>query len=137
AIMQKIIAFLETENEKGDEEIVSIARHLKTAKHPLIITGTSSCNLPLLKAVTALADALKNKNENISMCFVAPACNSIGLAMMNATPVENLLNKNTGQNQDSTLIILENDLYRSFNSKHLEKFFSQFKNIIVVDALHN
>ncbi|SMO35628.1 NADH-quinone oxidoreductase subunit NuoG [Solitalea koreensis] len=114
------------------KEAKAIAKALSKAKKPLIITGTSSMQEGLVKAAANIAKSLKTAN----LCFVEHECNSLGLAMMDAPPLEEAM-KHVFLNDTDTVIILENDLYRRTSSGNVDRFFEACKEIIVIDHLHN
>jgi len=117
-------------------EAVHIATILKSAKNPLVISGTSLMNVAVIKAAANIAVALGNESRKAMLSIVLPDCNSLGLAMMNARPLSAAL-KLLGLGQAETLIILENDLYRIAEAKEIDELLSASKSLIVLDHLHN
>lgn len=137
-LLMNVIALIKGETSSDKNTLANtIAGQLKKAKHPLIITGTGCFSIDVLHAAMELAKLLKKQNENASISFVVPDCNSIGLAMMNAPSAEQLMSVSTQIESNATLILTENDLYRRFPQQQLEAFFKRFTNIIVLDSLHN
>lgn len=113
-----------------------LAGILKNAIRPLIISGTGLGNESIIKAAANIAFALKTDSQRASLIYVVPECNSIGLAMMQAGSYQDVLN--AGKiHQPETLIILENDLERSWGPSEASSFISSFKNVIVIDHLHH
>lgn len=118
------------------EDAKVLAGILKNAKRPLIISGTGLGNESIVKAAANIAFALQTSSENTSLIYVVPECNSMGLAMMQADSCQDALN--AGKNsQPETLIILENDLERSWGPSETSRFISSFQNVIVIDHLHH
>lgn len=119
-------------------EILSthIADTLKKAANPLIITGTNLCNEAILNAAINIALALGSKNKKAALSFIAPECNSMGLAMMQAPSLTQATAALKNSEAD-TVIILENDLYRRTDRQETDAFFALCKEIIVLDHLHN
>jgi NADH-quinone oxidoreductase subunit G len=143
-VVKKITALLKGENIQADDTknkeeslACSIVEQLKKAKNPVVITGTSSYSLSLIQAAADLAATLKNEKQKAGICFVVPDCNSVGLAMMQASSVQSLIDDAQHVSENAILVILENDLYRRFAHQKLEAFFKKFKEIIVLDSLHN
>ena len=113
-----------------------LAEVLKSAARPLIISGTSLGNESIIKAAANIALALKTDIQKASLAYVVPECNSMGLAMMQAASYQDALNPRKTF-QPETLVILENDLERSLGADEANRFISSFKNVIVIDHLHN
>ncbi|RYZ47949.1 MAG: NADH-quinone oxidoreductase subunit NuoG, partial [Sphingobacteriales bacterium] len=114
----------------------SIASTLKTAKRPVIISGTSCYNEALVRAACLVATSLNNNDRKVGISYVMSQCNSMGLAMMRAPSAEGALKRLSFEN-DLTLVVIENDLYRFMPAKKADPFFKSFKNIIVLDSLNN
>jgi NADH-quinone oxidoreductase subunit G len=143
-MVKKIIALLkgetiQTNDTQNREETLAnnIVQQLRNAKNPVVITGTSCYSLSLIRAAADLAATLKNEKQKGGISFVVPECNSIGLAMMQASSVQSLIDDAQPVSDNATLVVLENDLYRRFAHQKLETFFKKFKEIIVLDSLHN
>jgi NADH-quinone oxidoreductase subunit G len=124
----------------GEHETLNRARHiadiLRKAERPLIICGTGLYNESVLKAASNIAFALGTKDKKASICFVVPECNSMGLAMMQAPSLKQAAEA-LEKGEADTVIVLENDLYRSSSKKDIDDFFDHCKHIIVLDHLHN
>jgi NADH-quinone oxidoreductase subunit G len=123
-----------------DENLLQIAGNiadiLKKAKNPLIISGTSLFNPSIINAAAGIAAALKQEDKKAMLFLVVPECNSLGLAMMKAPAFKNATNVPGGENAE-TLIILENDLYRTTPEKEVDALMNAFKQVIVFDHLNN
>jgi NADH-quinone oxidoreductase subunit G len=103
-----------------------IASGLKNAKRPLIISGPSSGSAAVIQAAVNAALAL----PGAAIAFTAPDCNSIGLALMEAPPLEAAF-----EAEGDTLIILENDLYRRAPAPIVDQFLSKFLHVVVLDSV--
>jgi NADH-quinone oxidoreductase subunit G len=103
-----------------------IARALKAARHPLVISGPGSGNAAVIQAAANVAWAL----PAASLAFAAPEWNSIGLAFMDAPALDTALDTDA-----DTIIILENDLYRRFPGAAADEFLEQFRHVVVLDSL--
>jgi NADH-quinone oxidoreductase subunit G len=103
-----------------------IAEALRTADHPLVVSGTFSDSLEVIQAAANIAQAL-NKARII---FTLPECNSFGLALLEGKSFEALLHQ-----EIETLIILENDLYRHLDSAKVQELLSKAKRVVVIDSI--
>jgi NADH-quinone oxidoreductase subunit G len=103
-----------------------IAQALKAAKRPLVISGPSNRSAALIQAAENVAWAL----PGASLAFTAPECNSLGLALMDAPPLDTAL-----EAQADTVIILENDLYRRLPATVVDKFLARFPHVVALDHL--
>src|SRR5690606_25759709 len=104
-----------------------IANALQNARQPVIITGSSCCNESLIKAAVNIAQALHTSERKAAVSFVLPECNSMGLALMNAGSFDGAAER-VRTDDDYTVIVLENDLYRHIPAAKANAFFSQCKN---------
>ncbi|HWB87146.1 MAG TPA: NADH-quinone oxidoreductase subunit NuoG [Bryobacteraceae bacterium] len=105
-----------------------IAAALKSAKHPLVISGPSTGSVAVLQAAANIAWAL----PGASLAFTAPEPNSLGLALFEAEPLEAGL-----ESEADVVIILENDLYRRLPKDAVDRFLSACPHVVVVDSLEN
>ncbi|WWO95192.1 MAG: NADH-quinone oxidoreductase subunit NuoG [Candidatus Dasytiphilus stammeri] len=124
-----------------DHEIISkahfIAKTLKNAKKPLIISGSSSGSEELIKSAANVAKALlESGSNNVGITLLPSEVNSLGLGLLSASSsdqgLEMAFNEFHNQSAD-TLIILENDLYRFFQKTKIDQLLDNIKNIFVLD----
>lgn len=101
-----------------------IAEGLKAAKRPLVISGPGSRNAAMIQAAANVAWAL----PGASLAFTAPECNSVGLALMEASALDAALEADA-----DTVIILENDLYRRLPAATVDAFLARFTHVMVLD----
>lgn len=120
-------------NDQTLEIAKNIAAILEKAERPLIVSGTTLFNEDIIKAAYNIALALEMEHKKAGLCFVVPECNSAGLGMMQAPSLTRAMENEVAD----TVIILENDLYRRSPKQDVDRFLSGFKNIIVLDHLHN
>lgn len=113
-----------------------IAAALKTARNPLIISGCSSGNEAVLKAAANIAAALCDQHIAAGIVLTVPECNSLGLAMLGGHRLESGFEAILNGYSDS-VIILENNLYRSGNKETVDAFLKEAKQVLVLDHLHN
>jgi NADH-quinone oxidoreductase subunit G len=125
---------------KLDEDVLSrvkqIGEILQTAKRPLIVSGVSLGNEDIIRVAFNIALALSRKNEQTSLSFIVPECNSMGLGMMQAPSLKEAFEVMKSKQAD-TVFILENDLYRRVAKKDADDFFNACQQIIVLDHLHH
>lgn len=109
-----------------------IAKELKQAKKPLIISGTSCGESLLIEAASNLAQACFKNNPETKLSYVVPECNSMGLVMLDNKPLDEIIEDNA---KIDTLIVLENDLFQQKDKKTIAELFSRVDNLIVLDYL--
>jgi NADH-quinone oxidoreductase subunit G len=112
----------------------NIAGVLKSAKNPLIISGTSCGSKAMLHAAANITWALDSSKVNLS--FVVPDCNSLGLAMMEGKNIKDAFDR-AGKGEIETVAVLENNIYRYTEKESADNFFNACKNIIVFDHLES
>jgi len=116
--------------------VQQIAEVLSVAERPLVIAGTSLASQALIDAATNIALALQTAQRKAWLSFVVPECNSMGLAMMGRPGFGKAIEAGA-QQQNETVIILENDLYRHLPKVEVDRFLGGFKETIVLDHLHH
>jgi NADH-quinone oxidoreductase subunit G len=124
-----------------------IARALKNAKRPLIISGTSPGSDSVIQAAANIAWALCKGDNPAELCYVVPECNSLGAGLLGGKNINELLppsphageGRGEGKAKDKadTIIILENDLHRRAETKIVDDFLNRTKNVIIIDHLIN
>ena len=118
------------ESLAGDQQTFAqkVAVALKAAKHPLIVVGASLHNEDLVRAAANVSRAL----PGCALSFLVPECNSFGLALMTAAPLEEAFRMNA-----RTAIILENDLYRRLPASAVDAFLEAREHVVVLDHMEN
>ena len=124
----------------GNEETElaeKIAKGLKEAKNPLIISGIHYRKEEIISASANIASALYNSSGIVpNLSFVFPECNSVGIAMMGGKPLDEAFT--AVQKGDAViLIVLENDLYIRAEKKSIDLFLDNCKQVMVLDHLAN
>ena len=109
-------------------DAAEIAQALKSAKRPLIISGTSTGSPEVIEAAANVAWAL----PGAALALLVPECNSVGLSLMNAPPFDQAPDAET-----DTLIVLENNLYRRAPAGMVDRFLAGFRHVVVCDHLEN
>ena len=124
----------------ADEVLLSkakmIAEALQKAKRPVIISGISCYNEAIIRASFDIAAALTTAERQAGLCYVFSECNSMGLAMMQASSFDEAVTR-VQREENITAIIVENDIYRYTTPDKADAFFKRCKNIVVLDSLHN
>tara|TARA_B110000008_G_scaffold71647_1_gene72695 strand:- start:1728 stop:3188 length:1461 start_codon:yes stop_codon:yes gene_type:complete len=116
-------------------EADSAASILKSAKNPLIISGSSMGNQGIINSAAAVADALNKPETMLSFCL--PECDSMGLALLtqnDACSLADLVNKAP---KLDALIILENDLYRRGDRAEIDQLLASGTKVITLDMYEN
>lgn len=113
-----------------------IAYALSHAKKPLIISGTSSENINVIKIAFNIALSLKKKSIPVSILLFPAISNSFGVSLISKISLEKIFNRII-EKKINTIFILENNLYRYFSTKFLNSVFERIKNIIVLDHQNN
>ncbi len=109
-----------------------IATALRSARKAVIVSGTGTGSKDVLKAAANVAWALNASGHTAGLSLVVPECNSLGLGMMEAPPLEDAFQA-VKDNQAETVIILENDLFRRVQGDVVEGFLSAARNVVVMD----
>jgi len=116
----------------GDSDLAGeIARALKAARKPLVISGMSCANQSVMEAAANVAMA-----SHAALSFTAPECNTVGAALMGGRPLSEALQAVKEQRAD-TVVILENDLYRRAPASEIDSFLNGAAHVIVLDHLAN
>lgn len=112
-----------------------IAKELLLSKKPLIISGTHLGNISLIEAAANIAKALKNKNKNVGISLFPDYSNSIGLNIIGGHSLESILKLIVNSQENNTLIILENDLYRRLSKKNIKLILKKTFKLILIDHI--
>lgn len=109
-----------------------IAQALSGARKPLIVTGSGAASDDIIQAAANIALALKQKGLETGITFVAAEANSMGVAMMGGSSINDALAQIESGEAD-TLIVMENDLYRHAPADRVDAALAKVENLIVVD----
>ena len=113
-----------------------VAGALKSAKRPLVISGFSCRSESVIQSAANVAKALCDAGHPAALSFIAPECNSFGLALMGARPLSEAL-RLAEDGEADTIVILENDLYRRIPAKLVDGFLQSAEHVVVLDHLAN
>lgn len=108
-----------------------IARALKSAKKPLVISGPSSASAAVIQAAANVSMA-----AHAALSFTAPECNTFGTALMGGSSLGAAFQAVRDAHAD-TMIILENDLYRRAARAEVDSVLKAAPHVIVLDHLPN
>jgi NADH-quinone oxidoreductase subunit G len=108
-----------------------IAKALKNAKNPLIISGISSRNKGIVNSAINISKALAGTGSKVMLSMILPECNSMGLGLFAGKSFDELL-ISTDKEEIDTLIILENDLYQRFEEQKVDSLFKRSRRVIVL-----
>jgi NADH-quinone oxidoreductase subunit G len=113
-----------------------IATELKSAKKPLIISGTSLGNEAIIQAAANVAWSLCESGKAAGLCYTVPECDSMGLGLLGGKSLDEAF-KAVADGKADTVIVLENDLYRRTDEKSVDEFLGTARSIIALDHLVN
>src|SRR5680860_1502886 len=123
--------------DEGEETLsAAIAEAMLAAKKPLIVAGISLFNQSIIESAANVASALKDHGKDVGLVYIVPEVNSIGMAMIADQFLDDAFEKTT-QDENDTLILLENDLYQRMDKNRADAFFKHFENNITLDYLDN
>ena len=114
-----------------------VATALAAAKRPLVIAGTTLGEARILDAAHAIAGALADTGAPAMLSLVVPEANSLGQALLHGPEAPDLaaLRRRAESGELSTLLVLENDLFRRGPRADVQALLDAFREVIVLDAL--
>lgn len=125
--------FLSQKNLASCAERIAIA--LILSKRPLIISGSHSYNLNLIKISFNIAKLLKKIGKEVGLILLSPNVNTIGVGLLGGLSIEKVIDKVLSEKIDK-IIILENDLYRYLPESVIQTLFKLSTCTIVIDHLN-
>ena len=123
-----------SESEKSLAE--KIAKDLKSADNPLIVSGVHAQNEAVIMAAANIAWALKKSGKNPGLTLTLEEYNSAGVGMLGGISIEKAMEAVTSGKADAA-IILENDLYRRIGKNSVDEFIGKCSEVIVLDHSEN
>lgn len=105
---------------------------LQKAERPVVISGTGCKSAPVIQAAATVAWALARNGRAARLCYSVPECNSMGLAIMGGHKLEEAFEASKSGSA-TTIIILENDLYRRTDKAAVDALFEGAGHVIVLD----
>lgn len=109
-----------------------IATALREAQRPLVISGMSCRSETLIQSAANVAWALCAVDRTAALCFTSPECNSVGAALMGGAGVDTAIESIS---PNTTVIVLENELYRRADRAKIDAALAAAKHVIVIDHL--
>jgi len=109
-----------------------IARALRHAESPLVISGTALEDETLVQAAANVAWALCAAGKKASLYYCVPECNSLGIGLLGGKPLEKVVEDIEGKSAGIVLIV-ENELFRRAESKLVERIRTAARHLIVLD----
>ncbi len=108
----------------------AIAKLLKSARRPLIISGTGCFDKSVMEAAANVVKALQAEQKGLLL--VTPECNSVGLSLMGGhglAEAKQALQSGAAE----TVIILENDLYGRADAAFVDGMLDAAGHVVVID----
>ena len=122
-------------SDSAQSLVETISQALKSAKRPLVVTGSSNGEAELIKAAANVARALKSDTPT-DLCLIVPEVNTLGLEML--TQVDHKLSvalSKCAAGEVNKLVVLENDLYRRAATTDVDAALAKVENVIVLDQM--
>lgn len=123
-----------------DKEILllakTIARELREAERPLVVSGISCHSGAVIRAAANIAWALQKNGRPAAHYYVVPESNTLGLGLLGGKSLGTVF-REAQDGAIDTVIILENDLYRRAEKQHVDEFLHRAKNVIVIESIHS
>jgi NADH-quinone oxidoreductase subunit G len=111
-----------------------IAAALKQAQRPLVVSGTTCGSEALLQSAANVAWALARTGRPARICFVVPECNSLGVALLDGSPVEEAVEYRR-KHPGAMVVVLENDVFRRLPEDAAEELFGGGGKVLAIDHL--
>jgi NADH-quinone oxidoreductase subunit G len=112
----------------------AIANALGQARRPVVVSGVGLRSPAILAAAMNVANALHARNKETRVVLALPQCNSLGLALMGARPVESAI-EIVQRSPRAVLIVLETDLYRHLSARQADRLLDSAHGVVVIDCL--
>lgn len=131
---KEVIAAVQS-GDTGAGRAGEVAKLLKGAKRPLIISGTSSNQPALIDAAAELAISLaKATNEDPWLSYVLDASNSMGLSMLDSqSHIESLQSRLADSKKPTALIVMQRDLEDVLDAASSKALAEKCEHLIVLD----
>jgi NADH-quinone oxidoreductase subunit G len=113
-----------------NDAVDAIANALRGAKRPLIVSGTGSGSVDVVRAAANVAYALHKTNPAVRISLAVPEANSLGMALFDARPLEDALE--SVAHGDTVVVVLENDLERRLPKPDVDRLLARAR-LVVLD----
>jgi NADH-quinone oxidoreductase subunit G len=127
---QALPAALAADDAGGGDDVATVARLLRAAKRPVIVAGCALGVKALPARAAMIVQTLRARSIDARLAFAVPECNSLGLGVMQAPPVEAAAQADAG-----AVIVLENDLSRRLAPHDMAALFDGKKIFVVLDHI--
>ncbi len=134
ALGSSICTKLRSSTASSDDFAGRVTDALRTAKAPLIITGSSLQSIELVQVAANICIALQEHDQTSSFLFVPTEVNSVGVALLEGGLSLSTALQRMAEGQGA--IVLENDLYSRAPADSVDKALSP-GNFVVLDTLEN
>jgi NADH-quinone oxidoreductase subunit G len=111
-----------------------IARALADSARPLVVSGPSCGSEAVIESAANVARALHARGRAAALAFTGPECNTFGLAMFEARPLEDAFEV-VRRGEADTVVVLENDLYRRAPAGEVGAFLGTIPHLVALDHL--
>ena len=125
---------LRTPSDDADDFASVVARTLRNAQSPLIVSGSSLESLELVQAAANICLALQEQSVESSFLFIPSEVNSIGVALLDGGLSLSTALEKIAEGQSS--IVLENDLYVRASAERVDRALRSSE-LVVIDTLEN
>lgn len=125
---------LRTQSDDADDFASVVARVLRGAKAPLIISGSSLDSVELVQTAANIGSALQEQSVESFFLFIPAEVNSVGVALLDGgLSLSSALDKIA---QGQSTIVLENDLYVRASAEKVDRALRSSE-LVVLDTLEN
>jgi NADH-quinone oxidoreductase subunit G len=110
------------------------AEALRTARQPVVVSGTSAGSKAVLHAAANIAAALRGVGTPATIALALPAANSAGLALLEGRRLEEL-EAALEQERADVLLVLESDLHASWGAARADALLDRCDAVVVLDSV--
>lgn len=125
---------LRTQSDDADDFASVVARTLRNAKTPLIVSGSSLESIELVQAAANICLALQEQSVESLFLFIPAEVNSFGVALLDGRLSFSSALEKIAEGQST--IVLENDLYVRASTESVDRALRSSE-LVVLDALEN
>jgi len=113
-----------------------IATALVSAEQPLVVVGTGCLSEAVIQAAANVVRALHRRRRTARIALTVSECDSLGLALLGAKPLTEAFSE-IRNDPATTVIVLENDLYRRASVEDVDAFLWGAEHLVVIDHVKN
>lgn len=125
---------LRTPSDDADDFASVVARTLRNAQSPLIVSGSSLQSVELVQAAANICLALHEQSVESLFLFIPTEVNSVGVALLEGgLSLSSALEKIA---EGQSTIVLENDLYVRTSTERVDRALRSSQ-LVVIDTLEN